>query len=234
MPAWLAQQDDENLQTSQVSKACEVSANEIFKGEHMTGRKKRMPRLFAAFALSLAMQAGASRLFAQSTFGSIVGLVRDASGAAVTAAAITAREIDANTFRSARSDGEGLYEVLNLKPGRYEITAAKGGFATPSVAEARLEARGTLRVDLKLEVAPLEQAVVVTSRVPLINTENPIIADTKTFEQITQLPLNYRGVTTSPLLAAGFPPRSSTPWMGSPPTAPGKGPLGTCIHPLRC
>jgi hypothetical protein len=139
---------------------------------------------------------------AQSTFGSIVGAVNDASGAAATGVTITARLIDENTARTAVSDGQGLYEVINLKPGRYEISAAKAGFATSTIAEARLEARQTLRADFKLELAAVEQSVLVADRLlPLINTENAIIADTKTFEQITQLPLNYRGATTSPLIA---------------------------------
>ncbi len=144
---------------------------------------------------------GTPALRAQSTFGTIVGSIRDPSGAAVLAAAITVREIDKNTSRSAKSDGDGLYEIVNLKPGRYEITAVKTGFATAKVAEARLEARQTIRADLKLLLAPLEQTVQIAGAVPLVNTENPTISDTKTFEQITELPLNYRGATTSPLIA---------------------------------
>ena len=167
----------------------------------MPNNKMPMVRRLLAFALSFALLVGVPRLCAQSTFGNIVGSVRDTSGAVVAAAEIVAREIDQNTARSAKSDSEGLYEVLNLKPGRYEITAAKSGFATAKIAEARLEARQTLRLELKLEVAAVEQAIEVSSSVPLINTENAIIADTKTFEEITQLPLNYRGATTSPLSA---------------------------------
>jgi hypothetical protein len=139
---------------------------------------------------------------AQSTFGSIVGAVNDASGAAATGVTITARLIEENTARTAVSDGQGLYEVINLKPGRYEISAAKAGFASSTIAEARLEARQTLRADFKLELAAVEQSVLVADRLlPLINTENAVISDTKTFDQITQLPLNYRGATTSPVIA---------------------------------
>ena len=160
-----------------------------------------MSRLLIASTLLFTLLADASRLHAQSTFGSIVGSVRDVSGGAVARAAMTAREIEENTFRFATTDGEGLYEVPNLKPGRYEITAAKNGFATAKVTGVLLEARHTIRVDLKLEIAPVAQTVLVTESLPLVNTENPIISDTKTFEQITQLPLNLRGATTSPLLA---------------------------------
>ncbi|HSB13017.1 MAG TPA: carboxypeptidase regulatory-like domain-containing protein [Bryobacteraceae bacterium] len=158
------------------------------------GRRLTLP----LFSLVLLIPVPA--LSAQSTFGGIVGIVTDASGALVPAAAIKAREIDTNTLRSATTDAGGLYEILNLKPGRYEITAIKTGFATARIAEARLEARHTLRADLSLQLAPHSETLVVAERlVPLINTETGIIAHTKTFDQITQLPLNYRGVTTSPL-----------------------------------
>ena len=110
-----------------------------------------MPRLLQIYALFFALLACASRLDAQSTFGSIVGEVRDPSGAAVAAAAINVTEIDSNTVRSVSSDKEGLDQIINLKPGRYEITAAKSGFATTKAGQVLLEARQTLRVNLKLE-----------------------------------------------------------------------------------
>lgn len=160
-----------------------------------------MRLLLSSFVVSLAVLSDVSRLSGQSTFGSIVGSIRDASGGPVAGSAITVREMGTNTARSATSNGEGLYEILNLNPGRYEITAARVGFATVRVAEARLEARQTIRADLKLEIAPIEQTVLITDAVPLINTQTPTISDTKTFDQITQLPLNYRGVRTSLLSA---------------------------------
>jgi len=172
-----------------------------FLGENMTNRGKLMLCLFFGLVPVLVFLVFASHLCAQSTFGSIVGVLRDPSGAVVSAAAIAIRDIDANTVRSVTSDGEGLYEILNLKPGRYEITAAKNGFATAKIAEALLEGRQTLRADLKLEIAPIAQTVVVHHSFSLINTENPVIADSKGFALITQLPLNYRGSTTSPLIA---------------------------------
>ncbi len=120
---------------------------------------------------------------------------------AVAAAAINVTEIDANSVRSVTSDKDGLFQILNLKAGRYELTAAKSGFATTKAGEVLLEARQTLRVNLKLEIAPIAQTVVVNNISPSINTETAIISDSMNFQQITQLPLNYRGRTTSPLIA---------------------------------
>src|SRR6185369_14336132 len=101
--------------------------------------------------------------------------------------------------RAVVSDAQGLFELLNLKPGTYEVIASKSGFASSRLAQVALEARQTVRADLKLDVASVQQEVLVQGAVTAVNTENATIADSKSFDQITQLPVNYRGATTSPL-----------------------------------
>ena len=73
---------------------------------------------------------GSQSAFAQSTFGSsIVGTVRDTSGAAVPGASLTIRRLENNSIRSTVSDDFGAYVALDLIPGTYEIAATKYGFA---------------------------------------------------------------------------------------------------------
>ncbi|HSB14276.1 MAG TPA: TonB-dependent receptor, partial [Bryobacteraceae bacterium] len=160
-----------------------------------------IPRCFPAFALLAGVVASAPSLCAQSTFGSIVGSVKDLSSAVVPAATIAARDVEENTTRTTTSNDQGLYELLNLKPGRYEITATKAGFSTFTIRAVMLLARDTVRADVRLEVSPIKESVAVTGEASIINTENGTISDTKSFREITGLPLNYRGVTTSPLIA---------------------------------
>jgi hypothetical protein len=138
---------------------------------------------------------------AQSTFGSVVGSVKDASDAAVPAALITIRDVDENLSRSTSTNDQGLYQFLNLRPGRYEITAAKAGFSTVKIPDILLESRQELRSDIQFQVAALAETVTVEATATAMNTENATIADSKDNRQITQLPVNYRGATTSPLAA---------------------------------
>jgi carboxypeptidase family protein len=56
----------------------------------------------------------------QSTFGSIVGTVEDASGSVVADAAIAIKSLDENTSRASTSDAGGVFQVLNLRPHREE------------------------------------------------------------------------------------------------------------------
>ena len=55
-------------------------------------------------------------------------------------------------------------------------------------------------MDVALKLATSTQTIEVSGESgPVINTENGAIGDTKDFQQITSLPVNYRGATTSPL-----------------------------------
>src|SRR5436190_1586069 len=112
----------------------------------------------AMLLLSGACAVGA---WGQSTFGGIVGTVRDPSGAAVAGAAITAKEAETGISVSIVSGAEGLYELTNLKPGRYVLAAAKQGFADSGKVEVALDSRRIIRSDLELQLPAAQQAVTV-------------------------------------------------------------------------
>src|SRR6266536_3036860 len=68
--------------------------------------------------------------FAQSTFGAIIGTVRDSTGATVADAKVTLENLNENTIREAKTSLDGNYEALNLKPAAYKITVSHSGFQT--------------------------------------------------------------------------------------------------------
>ncbi len=143
----------------------------------------------------------AGSLYGQSTFGSITGTATDKSGAVVPNAIIKVKNLDDNSLRSAVSSDQGLFTLLNLRAGNYEITAEKPGFGVLKIPQVALEARQQLRVDVSLEIASVGQVMVVNDAASTINTENGTIGDSKNFQQVTTLPLNYRGSGASPLTA---------------------------------
>jgi len=136
----------------------------------------------------------------QSTFGGVVGVVKDPSQSAVEGAELTLTNLDEHSERKATTDGNGGFEFINLKAGRYELMVHAGGFADYKVSSFQLDARQSLRLDVPLKLASSSQSIEVSSEGgPVINTENGTIGDSKNFQQITSLPVNYRGATTSPL-----------------------------------
>jgi hypothetical protein len=143
---------------------------------------------------------------AQSTFGSIVGVVHDTTQAVVPGAAVKIRSLEDNRMRSTPTDQNGSFEFVNLKPGKYALSAQAEGFAEFQVPSAELEARQTLRIDVSLGIKSQSQVVEVADTVAVINTENGVISDSKDNLQITKLPLNNRATTTSPLGALALSP----------------------------
>ena len=151
-----------------------------------------MNRAGAIFLLFLWMIAVRYPAPGQSTFGTVLGTVMDASGAVLPGAKLTLRDLDEATAVTAQSNPQGFFEFLNIQPGRYQLSGSRSGFATQATPEFVLQARETRRADLTLNVAPRTDATVVTTHVRTIDTENGTVADSKNFEEITRLPLNYR------------------------------------------
>ena len=99
------------------------------------------------------------------------------------------------------SDGDGGFCQSSIsEPGRYGVAVHADGFADYEVSSFQLDARQSLRLEVALKLATSTQTVEVSGETgPLINTESATIGDSKSFQQITGLPVNYRGATTSPL-----------------------------------
>jgi Carboxypeptidase regulatory-like domain len=151
----------------------------------------------AAILLALCVISMRGVVEAQSTFGSIVGVVKDPGELLVPGAEIKLSSLDDQSARTTTSDGDGAFQFMNVKAGRYAISVQAAGFALYRVQSVQLDARQTLRVDIPLAVASKTEVVEVGDRAPMINTESATLADTKDFQQVSQLPVNYRGATTS-------------------------------------
>ena len=157
----------------------------------------RVLRIILAILVAICPPARAG---AQSTFGSIVGVVKDPGQGAVAGAQVTLISIDDNTQHDATTNSDGAFQLVNVKAGHYNLLVQADGFAECKMTSLQLDARQTLRADVELKLASSTQTVEVAGDSgPLINTENATIGDSKDFQQITNLPVNYRGATTSPL-----------------------------------
>src|ERR1700691_5940565 len=158
-----------------------------------------MRRICAGVAIAIVLTVCSA--VAQSTFGSIVGVVHDKTDAVVPGASVQIRDLNENATRSATADQNGSFEFVNLKPSRYEVSVQARVFADSQIPSAELTARQSLRVDVTMNIKSQSETVEVSDTVATINTENGVIADSKGNKDIGQLPLNFRAVTTSPLAA---------------------------------
>jgi hypothetical protein len=152
-----------------------------------------------ALIVVVTLAAGAILSRAQSTLGNIRGTVEDNSGALIPGATVTVRSLDQNLTRQTISNDSGEFLVENLQPGHYSVTVERDGFARAVVAGAELSARQDLRIPVTLQVASQATEVMVSALNNDIDTEDATLADSKDNQMITELPLNDRASSTSPL-----------------------------------
>jgi len=137
--------------------------------------------------------------FAQSTFGSVLGSMKDASGSVIPNATVKIINVDENTSRTVTTNANGDYEAVNMKPGRYRIEVSASGFQPFTTSEVTLVARQTLRVDATLGAGRVTEQVNVTANAGAITTETQTITSAFEPQKILNLPANYRAAgSTSP------------------------------------
>jgi hypothetical protein len=131
--------------------------------------------------------------YGQSTYGAIIGTVKDTSGAVVGNVSIKVTNTDENESHEVKSKNNGDYELLNILPGHYRVTASASGFETFTATELLLVARQTLRVDPELHVGQMSQAVTVeSSEAGVIETDTQVIQETFDPQKLLNLPANIR------------------------------------------
>ena len=93
--------------------------------------------------------------------GSLLGYVRDKSGAVLPNATLTAIQTTTSYTRTATTDASGEYSILALPPGRYRLTAQDAGFQQSVIDNIDLNVNDTLNFDFVLQVGNVTQTVSV-------------------------------------------------------------------------
>ena len=127
---------------------------------------------------------------AQTLYGSIVGTVSDAQGAAIPGATVTATNAGTGHKVEVVSDSAGNYSFRNLLPGTYTLGVSLQGFRELNQTGLRVSAGNPVRVDLKLEVGALAETVNVVSETTLLQTEKADLNTELSSKEIVNLPLN--------------------------------------------
>ncbi len=133
-----------------------------------------------------------SQLQAQYENGSVVGTIRDASGAAVSGAVVTiTNNATAATVKST-TNGEGDYEVPSLHVGVYTISATAQGFTAAVANNITISVAGRQRIDLSLKIGATETTVEVSDVALQLETETSERGQTITNYQSAAFPLVTR------------------------------------------
>jgi predicted porin len=104
------------------------------------------------FIAAVGFLLSSSLIFAQAQSGaSVSGVVTDQAGAVLRDVAVTIKNIDTGATRTIATDGGGHYQASGLRPGRFQIRAAKQGFADETRLGISLAVGQDDTVDIKMQ-----------------------------------------------------------------------------------
>jgi hypothetical protein len=147
---------------------------------------------------------------AQSTTGSMSGIVHDPQGAVVSGATVTVKNLQTNATQTAETDSEGRYRFHSLPVGTYEMTVNQQGFARYVRSPITLTLNQAAVVDVPMELAGTREVVNVTADVGLINKSNAETGVRFDSRRISELPLApNRNILNLVLSASGVSQLSS-------------------------
>lgn len=141
-------------------------------------------RLRYLFTAHVALAVLPSVALAQNT--GIAGVVRDTSGAVLPGVTVEASSpVLIEKVRTVTTDAQGLYSIVDLRPGQYEITFSLAGFQTVKRAGVELTGSFTANVNTELAVGAVQETITVSGQTPTVDIRN-VVSQTVLNDELRQ------------------------------------------------
>ncbi|MGC2270814.1 MAG: carboxypeptidase-like regulatory domain-containing protein, partial [Candidatus Sulfotelmatobacter sp.] len=147
--------------------------------------------LLAAFFLILQTLS-----FAQSATTSLRGEISDSKGLVIPGASVTLSNAATGFSRTVKTDGQGIYQLLEVPPANYVVTVEAQGFAQLKRENIVLQVSNPATLNLTLQVAGSSVVVEVTGEAPMVNTTDATLGNNFDARQLTDLPSEGRDPVT--------------------------------------
>ena len=172
-----------------------------------------MFRLRTSVVLALALFLTGSRAAAQVGSAALAGSVADQAGAAVRGATVTIVAVATNRSRTAVTGADGGYVFTGLAPGEYRVRVELEGFRPLAREGLRMVTGETVRLDLRLEIGAVTEAISVKADASLLRSESSGLGHVIDNRRVVDLPLNGRSFISLASLAPGVavPPPPAAP-----------------------
>ena len=121
-----------------------------------------MKRILCAVRATVFLILSAASASAQFETASIVGTVRDNSGAVIGEATVTLTNMDTGVSQTKITDANGNFEFFTVRIGTYVVTAEKAGFSVALADNIQVTVGARQRVDLTMAVGQLTEKVEVS------------------------------------------------------------------------
>jgi len=153
--------------------------------------------------IGLLLVASSQHTLCQTGRANITGVITDSQGAVISGATITATNKATGVAVPATTNESGVYNISQLIPGLYVISAAKAGFSTQLRDNYTLVAEQNAGIGFTLQPGALADKITVQASAELVHTETAELGQTVDEHAITELPLNGRNPASLVLLAPG-------------------------------
>jgi hypothetical protein len=164
---------------------------------------KRYPTEAIRLLILAATLSAGQGLYAQFDTATVLGTVRDASGAAVQGSQVTLENLRTGIKVTTATNEAGDYQFLTVRIGQYRVSAESAGFKQ-AIAEAfMVTVNARQRVDLALEVGAVTESVTINAAVAKLETDTSSRGTVVGSQQVVNLPLNGRAYADLALLAPG-------------------------------
>ncbi len=149
--------------------------------------------VLAALLVAAVIVTTATPAYTQNLYGTLIGNVTDAQGANVPGVTVTIKDENTGLELSGVTDAEGTYTIRNITGGTYTLKAVLQGFREFVQTGIPITAGGIVRINGRLEVGALTEAVTVTTEAVLLKTDKADVSVDLRPVDVTNLPLNqYR------------------------------------------
>ena len=135
--------------------------------------------------------------------GSIMGTVRDSTGAVMQAVSVSAKSRGTGAVRTATTDAAGTYQILSVPAGDYDVQATAVGFQTSIRSRVPVTVGASVSVNFALELGTIQQDVSVTAEATQVNTTDASLGGLVGEREVRELPLNGRDWLQLTTLEAG-------------------------------
>jgi hypothetical protein len=120
----------------------------------------------------------------------IAGVVKDSTGAVMPGVTVEASS-DAliEKVRTATTDEEGQYKIMDLRPGVYAVTFSLSGFNTTRRENIELTTGSTVKIDMDMRIGALAETITVSGGAPVVDVQNASQVRVVSQELLYALPL---------------------------------------------
>ena len=155
-------------------------------------------------SLCLLISLAAVSLFGQGgAYGTILGTVKDNSGAVVTKASVDVTNVATNVTQHTETTSSGDFTVPYLAPGTYRVTVQSAGFQKSVLDNIGLVVGQEARADVTLKAGAVTESVSVEANAVALDTENAAVSQLVSEKQVDELPLNGRNFLNLLFIGAG-------------------------------